>query len=172
MRQWAALAAGSLALAVVVVPFVQGQGESSAEGWQAFEGSWSVTGQRSPLPTEGGGDAAIVQASGEVVLARPGSLGRGFRGEAVTFDDGQGVSVGRAVWTDERGDRLFSSLKGEPLATGKRIAGTITGGTGRYASLEGEYSFTWQYVLPAGDGAIQGRAVGLQGRARRKAAAP
>jgi hypothetical protein len=77
------------------------------------------------------------------------------------------VSLGRAVWTDEHGDRLFSRLKGESLATGKRIVGTITGGTGRYAGLEGEYSFTWQYVLSAEDGAIQGRGVRLQGRVRR-----
>ena len=173
MREWAALAAGSLALALVGIPSsATGQGGPSVEGWQAFEGSWSVSGQRSTVPTEGGAAAAIVQASGAVVLAKAGDLGRGFRGEAVTFDDGQGVSVGRAVWTDEHGDRLFSRLNGEPLAAGKRIVGTITGGTGRYASLEGEYSFTWQYVLSAGDGAIQGRAVSLQGRVRRKGATP
>jgi len=71
------------------------------------------------------------------------------------------------VWTDEHGDRLFSRLKGEPLQTGKGLVGTITGGTGRYAGLEGEYSLTWQYVVPAEDGLIQGRSVGLQGRVRR-----
>ena len=75
--------------------------------------------------------------------------------------------MGRAVWTDEHGDRIFSRLKGEPLATGRRIVGTITGGTGRYAGLEGEYSFTWQYVVAAEDGAIQGR-----GGAPRGARAP
>jgi hypothetical protein len=172
MTQWAALAAGSLALALVGPSAAKGQGDSSAEGWQAFAGSWSVSGQRSTLPTEAGSTAAVVQASGEVVLAKPGGLGRGFRGETVAFDDGQGVSVGRAVWTDENGDRLFSQLKGEPLETGKKIVGTITGGTGRYARLEGEYSFTWQYVLSPEDGAIQGRAVGLQGRVRRKGVTP
>ncbi len=47
--------------------------------------------------------------------------------------------------------------------------GTITGGTGRYAGLEGEYSFTWQYVIAREDGAgvIQGRAADLSGRVRR-----
>jgi len=81
--------------------------------------------------------------------------------------------VGRAVWTDEHGDRLFSRLQGEPLETGKRIVGTITGGTGRYAGLEGEYSFTWQYVVVgAEDGQIQGRGVRLEGRVRRKVTTP
>ncbi len=172
MTRWAALAAGSLVLALVVPSAAKGQGAASVEGWQSFEGSWSVAGQRSTLPTEGGGTAAIFQGSGEIVLAKAGGLGRGFRGEAVTFDDGQGVSVGRAVWTDQRGDRLFSRLRGEPMETGKRIVGTFTGGTGRYAGLEGEYSFTWQYVLSPENGAIQGRAVGLQGRVRRKGTTP
>jgi hypothetical protein len=76
------------------------------------------------------------------------------------------------VWTDEHGDRLFSRLKGEPLETGRRVVGTITGGTGRYAGLEGEYSLTWQYVVSGEDGGIQGRAVRLEGRVRSKGATP
>jgi hypothetical protein len=58
------------------------------------------------------------------------------------------------------------------LQTGKRIVGTITGGTGRYAGLEGEYSFTWQFVIPTEDGLVQGRAVGLAGRVRGAGARP
>ncbi len=172
MRHRAALAAGSLALALVgQVPEAAGQGAPSAE-WRAFEGSWSVSGRRHTVPVEGGAEAAVVEVSGAVALAKTEGLSHGFRGEAIGFDDGQGVSLGRAVWTDERGDRLFSRLKGEPLETGRRVVGTITGGTGRYAGLEGEYSLTWQYVLSAEDGAIQGRAVRLQGRVRRKGTAP
>jgi hypothetical protein len=147
------------------------QGTPPADVWRTFEGTWSAAGRRWTVATEGGA-AAVVEASGAVVLTSAEGLSRGFRGEAITFDDGQGVSLGRAVWTDEHGDRLFSRLKGEPLETGKRIVGTITGGTGRYADLEGEYSFTWQYVLSAEDGAIQGRAVSLQGRVRRKGTTP
>jgi hypothetical protein len=121
---------------------------------------------------EGGGEAAVVEFRGAVALTRGDGLARGFHGQLVGFDDGQGVSLGRAAWTDQHGDRVFSRLKGEPLQAGKRIVGTITGGTGRYAGLEGEYSLTWQYVVPAGNGTIQARAVRLQGRARRKGAAP
>jgi hypothetical protein len=167
------MASASLALAMAGVPATgRAQATPPGDGWRAFEGSWVISGQRYAVPVEGGTTAGVVEASGAVVLANAEALSRGFRGEAVAFDDGQGVSVGRAVWTDEHGDRLFSRLKGEPLEAGKRIVGTITGGTGRYASLEGEYSFTWQYVLPAEDGAIQGRAVGLQGRVRRKGTTP
>jgi hypothetical protein len=71
------------------------------------------------------------------------------------------------VWTDNHGDRIFSTLKGEAVETGKRIRATITGGTGHYAGATGEYSFTWQYVVQAEDGAIEGRAVDVKGRIRR-----
>ena len=74
--------------------------------------------------------------------------------------------VGRAVWTDERGDKVFSELKGEWVGTGNHIAGTFLGGTGRYAGATGEYEFQWQYVLAAEDGAVSGRTTGLKGRAR------
>ncbi|HXK12073.1 MAG TPA: hypothetical protein VMT70_20710 [Vicinamibacteria bacterium] len=149
-----------------------GTGAPAREGWREFRGTWSASGRRQTVATEGGARAAIVEMSGAVVLTSGEGLSRGFRGEAIGFDDGLGVSLGRAVWTDESGDRIFSRLKGEPLQTGRTIVGSITGGTGRYAGLEGEYSFTWQYVVAAEDGVIQGRAVHLGGRVRRAGAAP
>jgi hypothetical protein len=167
------MVSASLALALAGLPATgSAQATPPGDGWRAFEGSWAISGQRYTVPVEGGTTAAVVEASGAVVLAKAEAVSRGFRGEAVTFDDGLGLSLGRAVWTDEHGDRLFSRLRGEPLEAGRRIVGTITGGTGRYADLEGEYSFTWQYVLPAEDGAVEGRAVGLRGRVRRKGTTP
>ena len=93
-------------------------------------------------------------------------LSRGFRGEAIAFDDGRSTNVGRAVWTDARGDRVFSELKGEPIQTGRRVAGTITGGTGRYAGVTGDYELTWQYVVQSEDESVNGRASDLRGRFR------
>jgi hypothetical protein len=168
MRRALALAGGCVALALAGLTPARASPEPPlGEEWRTFEGTWSATGRRQTVDIEGGGTAAIVEVSGAVVLTMGEGLSRGFRGEAIGFDDGHGVSVGRCVWTDENGDRLFSRLKGEPLQTGKRLVGTITGGTGRYAGLEGEYSLTWQYVVPAEEGVVQGRAVDLKGRFRR-----
>jgi hypothetical protein len=163
--------ATSLALALAFLPPVGARDEPpEAPGWQPFAGNWSATGRRQVLEVEGGGRAVVVIVSGAVVLTDPGGLSRGFHGQAIGFDDGFGLSVGRCVWTDENGDRVFSRLQGERLETGRSFQGTITGGTGRYTSLEGEYSFTWQYVVAAEDDRLSGRAVGLAGRARRAAA--
>jgi hypothetical protein len=90
----------------------------------------------------------------------------GFLAEAIALSDTRTGLVGRAVWTDERGDRVFSELTGAAVGTGNRIAGTITGGTGRYAGAQGSYQFSWEYVIEAEEGAISGRAVGLAGRLR------
>jgi hypothetical protein len=144
----------------------QAQGSPPAEGWRTFEGTWSATGQRQTLPTEGAQQAAIVRLSGAVVLTGGAGLSRGFRGEAIAFDDGLNVSAGRSVWTDERGDRIFIELKGEPYQRGRRIVGTITGGTGRYAGMAGDLAFTWKYVVAGDAGEVQGLAVGLKGRFR------
>jgi hypothetical protein len=70
------------------------------------------------------------------------------------------------VWTDDRGDQVFSEITGEGTAANNRLEGTIVGGTGRYAGASGTYAFSWQYVVEAEDGAIQGRAVGLHCRVR------
>ncbi len=140
--------------------------------WRTFEGSWSASGHRESLPTEGARPAVTSYLSGAIVLTGTDStaFSKGFRGEAIGFDDGTKVSAARCVWTDQHGDHVFSTLTGEASADGRRFVGTITGGSGRYAHLEGEYSFKWQYVVEAEQGSIQGRAVGLKGRYRTKGA--
>jgi hypothetical protein len=126
-----------------------------------FQGSWSASGRRHTLPTEGSRSAALVQLSGAVVLNAPAA---GFQGEAIAFDDCDSVSAGRAVWTDAHGDRLFSAFTSDSLQSGKHIVATITGGTGRYAGVTGDYTLTWQYLIAGEDEAVQGRTVDLQGR--------
>ena len=119
------------------------------------------------MALEDGNTAAIVDLSGAVVITGGEGMGRGFRGEVIGFDDGEGMSVGRAVWTDERGDRVFSRLRGDAIAGGRRINAVITGGTGRYAGIEGSFAFTWKYVVAEDGDRIQGRAEDLTGRVRR-----
>jgi len=55
--------------------------------------------------------------------------------------------------------------KGDPIRSGGVFVGTITGGTGRYAGLTGEYRFRWKYVIDAEQGHISGRTDDLVGRA-------
>ena len=99
-----------------------------------------------------------------MLLTGERGLGVGFQGEAVGFSDSVAGGTGQCVWTDERGDKIFSQLRGQPIGTGSHVVGTITGGTGRWAGLTGGYELDWQYVIEGDDGTISGRAVGLKGR--------
>jgi hypothetical protein len=158
-------AAIALALAACAQPAPERSDAPRAGEWRAFEGTWSAAGDRRALELGSGGEAAIHDLSGSILLTGERGLGVGFQARAITFSDGTASSVGRAVWTDERGDRIFSELRGGPVASGRRIAGTITGGTGRWTGIIGEYAFDWTYVVEA-DGRVQGRTADLRGRAR------
>jgi hypothetical protein len=134
---------------------------------QVFEGTWSASGQRQVLHTDPGRSAVTVQLSGAVMITTGSGLSRGFRGEVLGFDDGAGLIAGRVVWTDERGDRIFSGIYGDTLTTaGRPMRGTITGGTGRYAGFTGEYEFRWQNLLTTEGNVVHGRVADLRGRVR------
>jgi hypothetical protein len=135
-------------------------------GWRSFKATWTLSGQRFLLPTEGARSASIVILEGPLVITKGQGLGRGLLGEVLVFDDGGALIVGRAVFTDERGDRIFCTLTAEPIGTGRHATATITGGTGHFAGLEGSFSFAWQYVVGEAEGELSGRAVDIEGRTR------
>jgi hypothetical protein len=134
--------------------------------WREFEGSWNASGSRHTIPLGADRHGSIVDLRGSMLMAGQGRPGTGFRSELIALVDSATGLVGRSVWTDERGDQVFSELKGEGTSAQNRIAGTILGGTGRYAGATGSYEFSWQFVIEAEDGSIQGRATGFKGRVR------
>jgi hypothetical protein len=139
---------------------------------RTFEGSWSASGSRRTLDLEPGHKASIFSLTGSLLLTGERGLGVGFQGDVIGFSDNLAGGTGQSVWTDERGDKVFSRLRGESLGTGSHVVGTITGGTGRWAGLTGEYELRWQYVIEGDDGTISGRAVGLKGRVTVPGGAP
>ncbi|MGZ5036521.1 MAG: hypothetical protein ACXWHB_03170 [Usitatibacter sp.] len=131
-----------------------------------FEGSWNAAGSRRSIPLGADRKASIIELRGSMLLAGKERPGVGFRADVVALNDTATGLVGRSVWTDEHGDQVFSELAGEGTAAKNHITGTILGGTGRYAGVTGSYEFSWEFVIEAEDGSIQGRAVGLKGRVR------
>ena len=166
------LLAAALCVGLGLVPSARADSGQAANDWRSFQGTWSAAGRRHAVSLDGGRTAAIVELSGAVVITSGEGLGRGFRGEVIGFDDGEGMSAGRAVWTDERGDRIYVRLTGDAIKGGQRISALITGGTGRYTGIAGDFTFTWQYVLAADGDRIQGRAADLTGRVRRAGTTP
>jgi hypothetical protein len=111
----------------------------------------------------------IFNFSGSLLLVGDRGLGEGFRLDVIGFSDSLKGGTGWCVWTDTRGDQVFSEMHGERIGTGVRFTGTLLGGTGRWAGATGEYQFEWQYVIASGEGNIQGRITGLRGRVRQDA---
>ena len=134
--------------------------------WRSFEGTWTAAGTRRTLRLGPRDRAAIFELTGSVLLTGAQRPAVGFRAQAIGFSDTRAGMQGRCVWTDERGEMVYSELKGEAVDSGNRIVGTFVGGTGRYASVTGDYTFQWQYIIDAEDGAVSGRVVDFKGRAR------
>lgn len=159
---------GITALAIIACgPAKEPPKPAAASGeFREFEGSWNAAGSRRTIPLGSERKASIIDLRGTMLLAGAGRPGVGFRADVIALVDSDTGLVGRSVWTDERGDQVFSDLKGEGTAARNHIAGTILGGTGRYAGVTGAYEFSWQWVIESEDGSLQGSAVGLKGRVR------
>ena len=134
--------------------------------WLEFEGSWNAVGSRRTISLGPERRGSILDLSGTMLLAGPKRPGVGFRSEVIALVDSATGLQGRSIWTDERGDHMFSEVQGEGTAARNRIRGKFLGGTGRYAGATGSYEFSWEWVIQAEDGAIQGRAIDLKGRVR------
>lgn len=134
--------------------------------WRELQGSWNAAGSRRSIPLGTGRRGSLIDLRGTLLLRGAGRPGVGFRSEVIALVDSETGLVGRSVWTDERGNQVFSALQGEGTAAKNRITGTILGGTGRYAGATGTYEFSWHFVIEAEDGSIQGSTDGLKGRVR------
>jgi len=129
-----------------------------------FEGIWNAAGSRRTISLGGDRRGSIFDMRGSVLLSGPGRPGVGFRADAIALTDSETGLIGRSVWTDEKGDQVFSELKGEGTAVNNHITGTILGGTGRYAGITGSYEFSWRFVIETEEGSIQGNATDFKGR--------
>lgn len=134
--------------------------------WHQFAGTWTAAGARHSIQLGANRQASTAQLTGSLLLAGPSKPAVGFRSEAIVFNDSSTGMVGRAVWTDEHGDQVFSELKGEGTASNNRIVGTFVGGTGRYSGATGTYEFSWRFLLEDEDGTVQGQSIGLSGQVR------
>jgi hypothetical protein len=158
-------------LAVTILLLVSGcnspqQASSSGEGWHDFAGTWTAAGNRSIMRMGSNRQAAISTLEGSLVMADSKGVGVGFRSQVVVFNDSATGMIGRAVWTDEHGDQVFSELRGEGTAADNKINGNFVGGTGRYQGATGTYAFSWRFMIENEDGVVQGQSIGLNGRVR------
>ena len=163
---WAITLAIALVAAACGSKAQKSEPPSSGSEWHEFQGTWTAAGSRYILAFGDDRRSAISHFTGSLVLSGSSRSEIGFRAEAIVFNDTTTGMVGRAVWTDERGQQIFSELRGEGTATNNKIVGTFDGGTGRYAGATGSYGVSWRFLLETEDGSVQGHSIGLNGRVR------
>jgi hypothetical protein len=134
--------------------------------WHEFSGTWTAAGSRQVIALGDDRRASVADYSGSLLLYGTSRPALGFRAQAVVLDDSATGLIGRAVWTDDANDRVYSELRGEATPTGNRIIGTFVGGSGRYKGATGTYEFSWRFLIETEDGTVQGQSMGLSGKVR------
>jgi hypothetical protein len=141
-------------------------GDADGPRERHFTGTWSITGNRQTLKMGPDHRAEIFRLGGSLMLAGDSRPGLAFRSDIIGLRDNQSGMQARSVWTDERGDQVFSELRGGAGGPGQLIEGRFVGGTGRYAGVRGQYTFKWRTLVESEDGSVSGRVVDLEGWAR------
>ncbi len=139
---------------------------SEDSAWHEFSGTWTAAGNRQDIGLGGDRRASVAGYSGSLMLYGSSRPALGFRAEAVVLNDSATGMIGRAVWTDETDNQVYSELRGETTPAGNRIIGTFVGGSGRYKGATGTYEFTWRFLLESEDGIVQGQSTGFSGKVR------
>lgn len=113
-----------------------------------FEGDWALSGTARPVEV-GSATVVLSRLEGPVTLRSAGGLARKFDAVCNSVSDQKTGGVGRCTWTDEAGDTLLLELSGTilgPAGTVREARGSVIGGTGRYAAVEGEFRVDWLFV--------------------------
>lgn len=142
------------------------QAASEDTEWHEFSGTWTAAGSRRDIGLGGDRRASVADYSGSLMLYGSSRPALGFRAEAVVLNDSATGLTGRAVWTDDTDNHVYSELRGETTPAGNRIVGTFVGGSGRYKGATGTYEFSWRFLLENEDGVVQGQSIGLSGKVR------
>ena len=117
--------------------------DSAVRDEGSFEAGWVVTGVRQPIGFTASRVVFSFQLEGRVNIRTDEDLLVDLWSRCVGLSDSETGSTARCVWRHPGGDEIYSVLSGRLLDRGGSAArGRFVGGTGRYAGIEGEYSFT------------------------------
>src|SRR5262245_25682665 len=98
-----------LAFVVAACGGAPSQPPATASGdWLQFEGSWNGVGSRHAIALGANRTGSIVDLKGTMLLRGPGRPGVGFQAQVIGLADSATGFQGRSVWTDERGDQVYS----------------------------------------------------------------
>lgn len=144
---------------------VQGTPEPAPSDTREFKGRMTVSGSRQTLLLQDQRLATTFRLGGSLLLSGADRPNLGFKVDIIGFSDSTTGMMARSVWTDERGERVYSELRAVETGPGKPVDGAFTGGTGRYTGLTGNYRFSWNHMTDSDDSGFGARVTDLHGSA-------
>ncbi len=145
---------------------------SSSHGAESgeFRGTWIANGTRTPFSFGDVRQIFTFKLAGHVSLKSPLGKKKDFWAECVGLADSVTGLIGRCVWKDLAGPEIYITLQSDRLQQGSQVTGTIVGGTGNLAGINGDMSFNWSSVIVQtdADGVVNvtGQTKNLGGRYR------
>jgi len=137
-----ARAVAAIATAMFLVALTA-SGQSPVPKQGTFKVRHKVSGSVEELPFGAGRTVSIFHLQGTVEAQREGGPMRDMNCDCLGLMDSKTGNVGRCLWTDKDGDKVFIELKGQLAAAGGKSRATFTGGTGKYTGISGGYDVVW-----------------------------
>jgi len=135
-----------------------------------FSGDWFIEGTVTQVEV-GASPVTLARLEGRVKLTTTGGLAREFDALCHSVKNEKTGGVARCMWTDDQGDAVLLELSGSiigPAGTLREARGTVIGGTGRYAGIEGGIELDWLFVESTlDDSRFKGYVTKLEGHWKR-----
>lgn len=161
-KQLTAIAALALVLAVGG-SFGPEAGRSEAATGAAktspFSARWSTSGSWEGFSVGGGRWVSIYKSTGSIMNEAGKGPFHNMSSRCIGMGDSARADNGHCVFTDADQDKIFD----EWTYDGTSGTGTIIGGTGKYAGIQGHYDYEWVSVPAAKDGTYQGYSSRFEG---------
>lgn len=132
----------------------------------SFTGTWVANGTKDVLPFGDKRETALFKISGHVNLKDPVGMQKDYWSQCIGLADTESGSSIRCVWRAFDGQEIYIVLQSQRLAEEASVSGTIVGGTGLAAGIEGSLSFHWStmsFQKQKNSTAVGGYATDLKG---------
>lgn len=131
--------------------------DAATEG--TFAARWSTSGSWEGFPVGGGRWVSIYKSTGSIMNESGEGPFHNMSSQCIGMGDSARDDNGHCVFTDADQDKIFD----EWTYDGTSGTGTIIGGTGKYAGIQGYYEYEWVSVPAAKEGTYQGYSARFEG---------
>ncbi len=113
----------------------------------SFTARWVVSGTWRGMGLEGTREVILADLTGRLDVTHGSGEIVDLATRCLVYSDSAKGGTGSCRWRHPSGDEIFVEVDGGLLAEDAPVSGRLTGGTGRYAGISGEFGFARWTVL-------------------------